>query len=402
MARAAVLGARGNSGMMLAHFLMGVAESIGDRETATPAELAAALSAGATRLYGALDDPREGTILTVAREAAAAAERAAAESPDIAEFMRRMYLEGEEALARTPELMAVLKEAGVVDAGGMGFMRMIEGVVRFIDGDPILAVEPGYTGEYAVPAADMEVAADQDFQFCTEVVVRGEQLPPANEVRAALRPFGGSLVVAVMGDILHAHVHTNTPDAVFTYVSRWGILEKTKAEDMRAQHRGLQHGVQRQVAIVTDSASDLPDAVLDRHGISLVPLQVIFGNEVLLDRVELKPEEFYRRMRTSAQLPTTSQPTVADFVRVFREARHEAESGDRGPGVLGALRDLPVGRRGHPRGRIDERAAGGQQVRLAGGGHAGAAGGGAGGTGVARGGDRRRKLSGCATSPACS
>jgi len=94
---------------------------------------------------------------------------------------------------------------------------------------------------------------------------------------------------------------------------------------MRAQHRGLQHGVQRQVGIVTDSASDLPDAVLDRHGISLVPLQVIFGDEVLLDRVELKPEEFYRRMRASSQLPSTSQPTVADFVRVFREARHEAE-----------------------------------------------------------------------------
>jgi len=212
-----------------------------------------------------------------------------------------------------------------VDAGGMGFMRMIEGVVRFIDGDPILAVEPGYTGEYAVPAADVEVAADQDFQFCTEVVVRGEQLPPANEVRAALRTFGGSLVVAVMGDILHAHVHTNTPDAVFTYVSRWGNLEKTKAEDMQAQHRGLQHGVQKQVGIVTDSASDLPDSVLDRHGISLVPLQVIFGDEVLLDRVELKPEEFYRRMRSAETLPSTSQPTVADFVRVFREARHEAE-----------------------------------------------------------------------------
>jgi DegV family protein with EDD domain len=324
-ARAAVLGARGNSGMMLAHFLMGFAESLGVRETATPADVAAAVTNGANRLYGALDDPREGTILTVAREAAAAAERAAASSPDLTEFMRRMHAEGEAALSRTPELMAVLKEAGVVDAGGMGFMRMIEGVVRFIDGDPILPVEPGTTGEYAIPAAQAEVAAERDFQFCTEVVVRGEQLPPANEVRAALRPFGGSLVVAVMGDILHAHVHTDTPDAVFTFVSRWGTLEKTKAEDMRAQHRGLKHGVQKRVALVTDSAADLPDAVLDRHGISLVPLQVIFGDEVFLDRVELKPEEFYRRMRTSTKVPSTSQPTVADFVRVFREARHEAD-----------------------------------------------------------------------------
>jgi len=325
MARAAVLGARGNSGMMLAHFLMGVADSLGQKAAATPSDLASALTAGADRLYGALDDPREGTILTVAREAAAAASRAAAASPDIAEFMHRMHAEGEQALARTPELMAVLKEAGVVDAGGKGFMRMIEGVVRFIDGDPILPVPPGQTGEYNVPAAAIQVEVDQDFQYCTEVVVRGEQLPPANEVRAALRAFGGSLVVAVMGDVLHAHVHTNTPDAVFTYVTRWGTLDKAKAEDMRAQHRGLAHGAQRAVAMVTDSAADLADAILDRHGITMVPLQVIFGDEVLLDRVELRPEEFYRRMRAAPKLPSTSQPTVADFVRIFREARSSAE-----------------------------------------------------------------------------
>ena len=124
--------------MMLAHFLLGFAESLGDRPAATTRDVAAALRQGADRLYESLDDPREGTILTVAREAAAAAERAAAETDDVGEFMRRLLAEGEAALARTPELMAVLKEAGVVDAGGKGFVRMIEGVVRYIEGDPIL------------------------------------------------------------------------------------------------------------------------------------------------------------------------------------------------------------------------------------------------------------------------
>ncbi len=150
------------------------------------------MRAGSDRLYASLDDPREGTILTVAREAAAAAERAAADSPDIAEFMRRLLEEGEAALARTPELMAALNEAGVVDAGGMGFVRMLEGVVRYIEGDPILAGRGRPTSSPAeVPAALVEVAAERDFQFCTEVLVRGEQLPPANEVRAAMHAFGG-------------------------------------------------------------------------------------------------------------------------------------------------------------------------------------------------------------------
>jgi DAK2 domain fusion protein YloV len=324
IARAAVLGARGNSGMMLAHFLLGFSESLGDRASARATDIAAALRAGSDRLYASLDDPREGTILTVARDAAAAAERAAAESPDIAVFMHRLLEEGEAALARTPQLMAALREAGVVDAGGMGFVRMLEGVVRYIDGDPILAVTASET-EAAPLAAQVEVAAERDFQYCTEVLVRGEQLPPANEVRAALHTFGGSVVVAATGDILKIHVHTDSPEAVFNYAARWGRVETTKADDMRAQHRRLAHPERRAVAVVADSSADLPDPVLDRHHIALVPLQVVFGDETFRDRVELRPEDFYRRLREARDLPTTSQPSPADFVRVFRDARAEAD-----------------------------------------------------------------------------
>jgi DAK2 domain fusion protein YloV len=325
MARAAVLGARGNSGMMLAHFLLGFSESLGDRASATATDVAEAVRSGSDRLYASLDDPREGTILTVAREAAAAAERAAADSPDIAEFMRRLLEEGEAALARTPQLMAVLREAGVVDAGGKGFVRMLEGVVRYIEGDPILAVAEPEADAAEVPAALVEVAAERDFQFCTEVLVRGEHLPPANEVRAAMHGFGGSVVVAAAGDILKIHVHTDSPEAVFSYAARWGRVETTKADDMRAQHRRLAHAERRAVAVVADTSADLPDPVLDRHHIALVPLQVVFGQETFRDRVELKPEEFYQRLRTSRELPTTSQPSPADFVRVLRDARAEAD-----------------------------------------------------------------------------
>lgn len=325
MARGAVLGARGNSGMMLAHFLLGFADAIGDLPTANAVDVARAIRTGSDRLYTSLDDPREGTILTVAREAAAAAERVATPDMDIGDFMRRLLDEGEVALARTPELMAVLKEAGVVDAGGKGFVRMIEGVVRFIEGDPILPVDSVTTGEFMSPAALTEVAAERDFQFCTEVMVRGEQIPPANEVRQAMRSFGGSLVVLVAGNLLKVHVHTDTPEAVFTYAGRWGTIEATKADDMRAQHRELSHAERRPVAVVTDTSADLSDTVLDRHHIALVPLQVMFGDEVFQDRVQLKPDEFYRRLRTSKTLPTTSQPTPADFVRVFRDARGEAD-----------------------------------------------------------------------------
>jgi hypothetical protein len=328
MSRAAILGARGNSGMMLAHFMLGFTEALGDRLVARAPDIASAIRQGAERLYESLDDPREGTILTVARDAAIAAEPVAGESSDVVEFMKRLLEEGELALARTPELMAVLKEAGVVDAGGKGFVRMLEGVVRYIHGDPILAglQLDELEREQLAPAATMDVSAERDFQYCTEVLVRGQALPPANEVRAAMHAFGGSTVVAVMGDILKIHVHTDTPEAVFSYAERWGRVDTTKAEDMRLQHRRLSHTKRRSVAIVTDSSADLPDSVLDQHGIALVPLQVMFGSSTFRDRVELKPEEFYRRLRQSSELPTTSQPTPAAFIQAFRDARAEADA----------------------------------------------------------------------------
>jgi DegV family protein with EDD domain len=325
MARAAVLGARGNSGMMLAHFLLGLTDALGDRAIATATDLARAIRQGAERLCQSLDDPREGTILTVARDAAIAAEPAGA-SGDIGLLMRQLLDQGERVLARTPELMAVLKEAGVVDAGGKGFVRMLEGVVRYIDGEPTLSVgTPALELEESAPAALIDVAVERDFQFCTEVLVRGDQLPAGNEVRSAMRAFGGSIVVAVAGDILKVHVHTDTPEAVFSYVARWGRVDTTKAQDMRAQHRRLAHSERRPVALVTDSSADLPDAILDHHRIALVPLQVVFGSSTFRDRVELRPEEFYRRLRDANELPTTSQPAPADFLQAFRDVSQEAD-----------------------------------------------------------------------------
>jgi DegV family protein with EDD domain len=140
-----------------------------------------------------------------------------------------------------------------------------------------------------------------------------------------MHTFGGSVVVAVTADILKVHVHTDTPEAVFSYAARWGRVETTKADDMRAQHRRLSHPGRRPVAVVTDSSADLADSVLDRHHIALVPLQITFGDQTFRDRLELRPEEFYRRLRTARDLPTTSQPSPAEFVRVFRDARAEAD-----------------------------------------------------------------------------
>src|SRR6266704_358299 len=289
MAQASVRGARGNSGMMLSQFLLGLREGLGNRLTATARELALAMRGGFDRLHGALDEPVEGTILTVAREAADEAARAGGER-DLRVFMRRLVDRTEQALERTPELLAVLKSAGVVD-------RLVPDA-----------------------AANTEVAADRDFQFCTEVLVRGPSLPSGLEVREALRPLGSSIVVLQTADLLKAHVHTDTPDAVFTLGARWGTVESTKAEDMRVQHRALR--ARRPVAFVADTACDLPDELVVEHAIGLVPTQLIVNDRVYRDRVELTSAEFFRRLRAGSDA-TTSQPAPQAFEESYRDALRE-------------------------------------------------------------------------------
>jgi hypothetical protein len=324
-AEASVRGARGNSGMMLSHFLLGFSEGIGQRVRVRAHELAAAMRSGVERLQEALEKPVEGTILSVAREAAKGAEQAASEHTDILPVIRNTLAQADEALQHTPDQLPVLKQAGVVDAGGKGFVRMLEGVMRLIEKGMHATDVPVETSDAPAPAALTAVAAEQDYRFCTEALVRGDRLPSSAEARAALAPLGGSLLALRTADLLRVHIHTDDAEAVFRIAESWGVLETQKADDMREQHR-LLTTAGRRVAIVCDSACDLPDAVLDRYGIALVPLQVLFGDEVFLDRVELAPAEFYRRLRGSGPPPTTSQPSPAQFAAAFEHGRAEAQA----------------------------------------------------------------------------
>lgn len=324
-AEASVRGARGNSGMMLSHFLVGFSEGIGQRLRVRAHELAAAISRGFERLQEALEKPVEGTILSVAREAARGAQRAASEYTDILPMMRSTLAHADQALQRTPEQLAVLREAGVVDAGGKGFVRMLEGVLRLIEKGMHAPDEAPAPGEASVaPAALAAVTAEQDYRFCTEVLVRGAHLPGSAEARAALTPLGGSLLALRTADLLRIHIHTDDAEAVFTTAAQWGEIVTRKADDMREQHRLLTTAA-RGVAVVCDSSCDLPDEVLDRFGIALVPLHVLFGEEVFLDRLELPAAEFYRRLRGAGPAPTTSQPSPEQFRTAFAHARAEAD-----------------------------------------------------------------------------
>jgi hypothetical protein len=330
-AQGAVLGARGNCGMMLSHFLLGFAEGVSDRERITTAEFGSALGAGVDKLYDALDDPVEGTILSVMRDAAAAAR--ASEATDFVPLVTQVLEQARDSLARTPEQLAVLKRAGVVDAGAKGFVSMLEGVLMFVDGVQIAVdadVGGGGNGASAAAVADYSTEEEQ-YGFCTEALVRGEALPSQRAVRDVLRAHGDSLIVIRAGDVLKVHVHTDEPEAVFDYLRTVGSLVTHKAEDMRVQHATIGRGAhvrlaRRPVGVVTDSACDLSEEVIRAHGIHVVPMSLVDDDRTYRDGIDITASEFHDKLAAAGALPTTSQPSPASFLEAYERAGEEAES----------------------------------------------------------------------------
>jgi len=337
-AQAAVMGARGNCGMMLSHFLLGMAEQLKGRDRITAGELGNALRAGVDHLYAALEKPVEGTILTVMRDTATATTTSALK--DFQLLIKDMVDAATESLMRTPSLLPPLKKAGVVDAGAKGFVHLLEGVHLYIRGDlrALQAIaDEGTSGGPAVAQVAFDPEEEQ-FRYCTEALVRGDDLPDAAAARAVLRELGDSLIVIRSNDVLKIHVHSDDPEGVFAYLREQGELITHKAEDMKAQHAAVERSAgahimlaRRPVTILTDSACDLPQEVVNAHGIQVVPLWLIEGTTMLRDRFEITAEEFHRRLGGSGPLPTTSQPAPADFLTGFRRA---AEDGEKVLGII--------------------------------------------------------------------
>ncbi len=335
-AQAAVLGARGNCGMMLSHFLIGFSERLRNRARITTREFSEALSEGVRNLTEALERPVEGTILTVMRDTAVAA----IELPtsDFVPFMQHLVERARASLAKTPELLPVLHKAGVVDAGAKGFVSLLEGALFLVLGDPLAgngnggsSTEPEAFEEAAAARVGLAPSAER-YRYCTEALVRGGGLPGRAAVQEHLHGHGDSILVIRTADVLKVHVHTDDPETVFAYLRALGALVAHKAEDMRVQHEAAARAadrhvrlVRRPVSVVTDSGADLPDEVIRAHGIQVTPLLLVDGDRTYRDGVDITAREFHARMSTGGPLPSTSQPAPADFMDTFTQAAEEGE-----------------------------------------------------------------------------
>lgn len=319
----AVDGARGNSGAILAQFLYGAAEYARAQPELDAAALAGAVRHGAEQARAALAHPVEGTILSVINAFADALDEAARASDGDPRAGFAAALErARVALARTPQQLALLQRAGVVDAGARGFVDLLEGIAEFVDGGPRALRMRGAGGAAndacaghaaAVPAA--HEAVDPQRRWCCECLLIGESMDRAALV-AQLEALGAdSVVLAGGGERLRVHAHVGAPQGLFDACAGHGAVESMKADDMLQQQRSVERS--QRVAVVTDSAADLPDELAERLALQVVPVRVSIDGRDYLDKTALSSAEFYRRMAASADLPRTSQPPPGDYRRCF-------------------------------------------------------------------------------------
>jgi DegV family protein with EDD domain len=331
-AEASILNAKGNSGTIMAHWFLGMSNAFQGQARTPVAAIGVALQRATAEVYGGIDRPVEGTVISVMRavsEAAAGWTRV----PDLAQYMEALLDIAREALARTPDQLQVLRESHVVDAGAQGYVNFLEGATRRVRGEPPPLREEDLDSvvDHGVMAHDVQCL---DGRFCTEVVVRGSRFD-AGDLRTLFRPMGSSVLVATTGSVFKLHIHTDHPDEVLRVAARQGTVEERKVDDMLVQSEErvsaavtpiIDIGEQpAAVAVVCDSAGDIPLEVRRELGVEMASMQVLFGDQVFRDQVDLSTEEFYSKLASDAPHPTTSQPAPREFVQALERVRKDRE-----------------------------------------------------------------------------
>lgn len=278
-----LMGARGNSGVILSQLFRGFGKGVADKEALTSREFAEGLKRGVDTAYKAVIKPVEGTVLTVAREAAEKAVRTAHRTENLAELMEVVLEEARRALQRTPEQLPVLAQAGVVDAGGQGLVRIYEGFLAALTGEEISytvteagggPVDLDRLGEIAhsQSAQSHFETGDIEHGYCTEFIVK---LKPAKlletpfseeQFRTDMGRFGDSLLVVADDDLVKVHIHAEHPGETLTYAQRYGELTRIKIDNMREQHATILDTEHR------DPGENVSEPVTKRYGLVAVAI----------------------------------------------------------------------------------------------------------------------------------
>lgn len=323
LARGSLMGARGNSGVILSQFFRGFSEGLAEIKTeATGADLARAFVMSSETTYRAVMKPVEGTMLTVGRVAGEEAQKAAEAGANAEEVLLAALKGAQKALADTPNILPVLKEAGVVDAGGQGLVCIYEGLVAGLAASPeevseILsqqAVPLVDTGEFAKVTAEVSVN-----KYCTEFIILGKGINPET-VRREIAPKGDSMIVVGDGDVVKVHIHTDFPGEVLQFCSSLGELTEIAIDNMRLQNQEYeQHENNHRLGLDESNVLDFPQNIPQPHQPAKnVGVVAVVPGEGLAD--------IFRSLGVDHIVPggQTMNPSTEDLVKAVESVNSEA------------------------------------------------------------------------------
>ncbi len=321
MTHGALMGARGNSGVILSQIFRGLAQGLHDSESFGGSEFALALSKGSDAAYKALTHPVEGTILTVIKEASRAAYAASLQNDDLEFILQTAVEAARDSVANTPSLLPVLREAGVVDAGGQGLYTILDGMLHYVKGDleRMEYLQPHIVASRELLQTNLPTLSAEDeepYGYCTEFLIEGEELN-LDKIRKRLKGKGQCLIVVGDEHLIHIHIHTLDPGAVLKYGSSQGILHGIKIDNMDDQHKEFRRSSQGKVstapiAVVTVASGKGITEVFRSLGAEVVPGgQTMNPSAVeLLEVVERVPQDEVILLPNNKNIVPTAQQAL--------------------------------------------------------------------------------------------
>jgi DegV family protein with EDD domain len=315
IADAALMGARGNSGVIFAQFLHGLSRETLDKPVITLPEFADSVNKSIPYIYEAISDPVEGTMLTVIREWSAFLNSKKEAIQDFKSVLIDSIQVLENSLAETTVKLQALKKTGFVDAGAKGFVLFIRGIIDFIKNRNIRELAVG-SGEMISLVHTEELSTEEiTHRFCTEAIIRDVNISKT-ELQDILGKNGDSVVVAGSESICRIHVHTNQPAELFHQLKDMGTITFQKVDDMLRQQEAVTNR-KWNIALVTDSTCDLSQELIDHYQVHVVPLNLNFGESQYLDKVTIQPDQFYDLLESHTEFPKTSQINEQAFTNLF-------------------------------------------------------------------------------------
>jgi len=315
IADAALIGARGNSGVIFAQFLHGLSRETLNKPIITLSEFAESVNKSIPYIYEAIANPIEGTMLTVIKEWSDFLNTKKEAINDFKNVIIDSIVVLEKSLAETTLKLKVLNKSGFVDAGAKGFVLFINGIIDFIKNRNIrnLTVE----SEESISLIHSEDLSDEEIthRFCTEALIKNVIISKT-ELQNVLTRNGNSVVIAGSESVCRIHVHTNHPAELFHQLKDMGTITFQKVDDMVRQQEAVSKR-KWNIALVTDSTCDLSQELIDFYQIHVVPINLNFGDNHYLDKVTMQPNQFYDLLETQSEFPKTSQINEQSFTNLY-------------------------------------------------------------------------------------